>query len=240
MLKKAAVLVAGLLLLGPSVGLVSVATLMSPAATGSCTVPLGPDAPPSTGEPLSPEKPPETRKVVIPLPAGTYVQTDGFGWREEPITGLGNNHTGLDLAAADGTAIMAAADGVVTVAEFSAGWGGLIVIEHTIKGQTIATAYAHMWRHGIHVTPGQKVAAGQHIGDVGSSGNSTGAHLHFEVRPGGSYATAIDPVPWLASHGAALLDGAEGGGPVGCGVDTEDNTDTDADTGDTTESTEQP
>src|SRR5690625_7544445 len=69
---------------------------------------------------------------------------------------------------------------------------GLIIIEHTVSGQALRTAYAHMWQHGIHVTPGQTVTAGTHIGDVGSSGRSTGAHLHFEVRPGSTGSDTID------------------------------------------------
>ena len=92
-----------------------------------------------------------------------------------------------------------------TVAEFTDSWGGLIVIEHQIGGEIVATAYAHMWKHGIYVTAGERVVAGQHIGDVGSSGYSTGAHLHFEVRPGGTNGTAIDPAAWLNAHNAANL-----------------------------------
>ncbi|WP_290713155.1 M23 family metallopeptidase, partial [Gordonia sp. UBA5067] len=131
-------------------------------------------------------------RVVFPLPEGTWVLTSPFGMRTHPITGEQKLHTGTDFAAPDGTPILAAADGLVTVAEFSGGYGGLIVIEHTIDGQTVATAYAHMWQHGIHVHAGDRVSAGQHIGDVGSSGMSTGAHLHFEVRPAGTGAEAID------------------------------------------------
>ena len=156
-----------------------------------------------------------TSKVVFPLPEGTWVQTDDFGPRTDPISGEQGYHHGLDLGAADGTPILAAANGVVTVAEFSGNWGGLIVIEHQIDGETIATAYAHMWQHGIHVSPGENVIAGQHIGDVGSSGYSTGAHLHFEVRPGGTNGTAIDPAAWLNKHNAANLPEATTG-PTGC------------------------
>ena len=142
--------------------------------------------------------------------------TSPFGMRIHPITGEHKRHTGTDLAAPDGTAILAAADGTVTVAEYTSGYGGLIVIEHTIDGQTVATAYAHMWQHGIHVKNGDQVHAGQHIGDVGSSGNSTGPHLHFEVRPGGTNAEAIDAATWLNQHGAANLPEATSGSPAAC------------------------
>lgn len=145
---------------------------------------------------------PETTRIVFPLPEGTWVRTSAFGWRTDPFTGERAFHSGSDFAAADGTPIFAIADGLVTVAEFSGGYGGLIVIEHTVRGGRVASAYAHMWQHGIHVTAGQTVTAGQHIGDVGSSGRSTGAHLHFEIRPGGTNATAVDADAWLTDHGA--------------------------------------
>ena len=145
---------------------------------------------------------PETRRIVFPLPDGTWVRTSPFGWRIHPITGKRAFHTGSDFAAPDGTPIFATADGVVTLAEFSGGYGGLIIIEHTVDGQRVASYYAHMWETGIHVTAGQRVAAGQHIGDVGSSGMSTGAHLHFEIRPGGQGANPVDADAWLTEHGA--------------------------------------
>lgn len=147
----------------------------------------------------------ETSHVVFPLPAGTWVLTGDFGPRFDPITGERAFHSGTDLAAPDGTPILAAAEGVVTVAEFSGGNGGHVVIEHRIDGATVATAYAHMWKNGIHVRVGEHVIAGQHIGDVGSSGHSTGPHLHFEVRPGGTNAEAVDAAKWLNNHDAADL-----------------------------------
>ena len=101
-----------------------------------------------------------------------------FGMRVHPITGERKLHTGTDFSAADGVPILAVADGTVTVAGASGGYGNLIVIEHDIDGQTVATAYAHMWDHGIHVNIGDHVQAGQHIGDVGSSGLSTGCLLY--------------------------------------------------------------
>jgi murein DD-endopeptidase MepM/ murein hydrolase activator NlpD len=121
--------------------------------------------------------------------------------------GLHPLHAGIDLSAPWGTPILAAADGLVTNAGGPrGGFGNLIVIEHTIDGARIATYYAHMYATGIHVTVGQTVTAGQHIGDVGSAGKSTGPHLHFEVHPGGEYQPTIDPDPWLAAHGAVGID----------------------------------
>lgn len=158
---------------------------------------------------------PETSRVLFPLPEGTWTKTSDFGWRTHPITGDRSFHTGTDYAAADGTPLFAVADGRVTTAEFSGGYGGLIVIDHTVAGQRVATAYAHMWSHGIHVQAGDTVTAGQHIGDVGSSGNSTGPHLHLEVRPGGPDAEAVDAAAWLAEHGATEHEGGSTAGP-GC------------------------
>lgn len=171
----------------------------------------------SSGDERTGESVPETSRVVFPLPEDTWVQTDVFGPRTDPITGESTVHDGIDLGAPGGTPILAAADGIVTVAEFSGDWGGLIVVEHTVDGKTVATAYAHMWEDGIHVTPGDRVSAGQHIGDVGTSGHSTGNHLHFEVRPGGTNAEAIDPAGWLNDHDAADLPEPSGSSPELCG-----------------------
>jgi murein DD-endopeptidase MepM/ murein hydrolase activator NlpD len=163
---------------------------------------------------------PETSRIVFPLPEGTYTSTDSFGWRSDPFTGEREFHSGSDLAAADGTPISAIADGRVTVAEFSAGWGGLIIVEHTVQGERVASYYAHMWQDGIYVTAGETVTAGQHIGDVGSSGRSTGAHLHIEIRPGGQGQPPVDAVDWLAQHGAVATDSSaprQGGCQIGAG-----------------------
>lgn len=156
-------------------------------------------------------------RVVFPLPEGTWVMSSPFGVRVHPITGERKLHTGTDFSAPDGTPILAVADGTVTLAGAVGGYGNLIVIEHTIDDQTVATAYAHTWDHGIHVNIGDHVQAGQHIGDVGSSGMSTGPHLHFEVRPGGTRSPAIDAAAWLTSHHAADLPAATADGRTrGC------------------------
>lgn len=189
-------------------------TLSSNASTAS--------AAPANAAPVSTTT--ESSRVVFPLPEGTWTMTSPFGYRIHPITGERKLHAGTDFAAADGTPIMAAADGVVTVARYTDSGGGIIVIEHTVDGKKIATAYIHMWQDGIHVQAGERVTAGQHIGDVGSSGQSTGPHLHFEVRVGGTDGDPIDSAVWLDDHGAADLPGAEPGGPgqpsdTGCSGD---------------------
>jgi hypothetical protein len=156
-------------------------------------------------------------RVVFPLPEGTWVLTSPFGMRTHPITGEQKLHTGTDFAAPDGTPILAAADGLVTVAEFSGGYGGLIVIEHTIDGQNGSRPPTRTCGSTASTsTPDDRVTAGQHIGDVGSSGMSTGAHLHFEVRPGGTNGEAIDAAAWLNQHGAANLPTATSGSPAAC------------------------
>ena len=160
---------------------------------------------------------PETSRVVFPLPAGTWVRTSGFGIRVHPISGARKLHTGVDFAAPSGTPILAAADGRVAFAGPAAGYGNLILIEHTVNGQRMATGYAHMTSASILVRSGDVVTAGQHIAGVGSTGYATGPHLHFEVRPGGANAAPGDPEPWLAGQRAVDLDGSGAGDRGGCG-----------------------
>lgn len=139
-------------------------------------------------------------QVVVPLPAGTYTVSSPFGPRD------GGMHLGVDLAAAAGTAILAATDGTVAAAGPASGFGHWIVLDTQIDGNLVSTVYGHMFADGVNVTVGQQVRAGQRIGAVGSDGEATGPHLHFEVVPGGRLQGGhqIDPVPWLAQHGAAV------------------------------------
>ncbi len=153
----------------------------------------------------------ETSSIVFPLPSGTWVRSSGYGWRDDTMTGRRALHAGTDYAAADGTPILAIADGVVSWAGPAGLYGQLIIIEHTVDGRRVASAYAHMWDSGVHVTVGERVSAGQHIGDVGASGKSQGAHLHFEIRPGGSSEPSVDAEQWLAKQGAAGLVAAASG-----------------------------
>ncbi|UUE19389.1 M23 family metallopeptidase [Microbacterium sp. J1-1] len=152
---------------------------------------------------------PEATRIVFPLPEGTWVRTSPFGWRSDPITGERRFHAGSDFAAADGTPIYAVADGVVVHANYTDGGGGVIIIDHTVRGERVASMYVHMWAHGIHVATGDTVTAGQHIGDVGSSGHSTGPHLHLQIHPGGAGHDAVDSDAWLTNHHAEGITGGE-------------------------------
>ena len=107
--------------------------------------------------------------------------TSYFGKRSDPFTGFGAFHPGVDLDAPEGTPVLAAGGGVVTRAEWVGHYGRLVVIEH---GAGISTLYGHLAR--FEVIAGQEVRRGQVIGTVGRSGRVTGAHLHYEVRQGGS------------------------------------------------------
>lgn len=161
----------------------------------------------SGGQAAAPSDLPEATQIVFPLPAGTWVKTSPFGPRVDPITGVQGFHTGTDYAAPLGTPILAIVAGRVTVAGPAAGYGNLIVIEHNIGGQLVASAYGHEER--LYVQVGDLVTAGQHIADVGTEGHSTGPHLHFEIRPGGTNATAVDSDAWLKAHDAQGISGAD-------------------------------
>ena len=130
-----------------------------------------------------------TGTLQWPLPvAGTI--TSQFGHRVDPITGEVSSHTGTDIACAEGTPILAAADGVVTVANGLDSWGGsygyYIQVNH---GGGLETLYAHC--SSICVTTGQQVQAGQVVGYVGHTGRATGSHLHLEVHVNGSRTDAM-------------------------------------------------
>ena len=142
------------------------------------------------GEVMSPDStrmPTGTLQWPLPV-AGTI--TSQFGYRVDPITGEVSSHTGTDIACAEGTPILAAADGTVTVANGLDSWGGsygyYIQIDH---GGGLETLYAHC--SSICVTTGQQVQAGQVIGYVGHTGRVTGNHLHLEVRIDGNRADAM-------------------------------------------------
>jgi murein DD-endopeptidase MepM/ murein hydrolase activator NlpD len=115
--------------------------------------------------------------------------TSGFGYRHDPKGRGTRNHAGIDLAAPRGTAIFATAEGVVTSAKYESGYGNVVRIRH---GFGFETVYAHQSR--MRVRPGQEVSRGEQIGDMGSTGRSTGSHLHYEVRVNGQ---PVNPMIYL-------------------------------------------
>lgn len=124
-------------------------------------------------------------------PAKVNYVASGFGVRFDPFNGRSSFHEGIDFPASTGTPIVAAAGGVIIASEFHNQYGNLLEIDH---GNDIVTRYAHASR--LLVKFGDIVKRGQHVADIGSTGRSTGAHLHFEVRVKG---VAQDPNKFLAA-----------------------------------------
>lgn len=114
---------------------------------------------------------------VMPINVKDYTMSSGYGYRRDPVYGTAKFHEGLDFAAATGTPVFATADAVVEVAERKDAYGNCIDLNH---GYNYLTRYAHLSQ--ILVKPGQHVKRGEMIGKVGSTGKSTGSHLHYEVR----------------------------------------------------------
>jgi murein DD-endopeptidase MepM/ murein hydrolase activator NlpD len=127
---------------------------------------------------------------VNPNPAARVTSCFGQRW--------GRLHAGVDLAAPNGSPIYAAGAGVVVRAGMAEGYGNAVLIDH---GNGWLTHYGHMSR--IAVTVGQVVAAGESIGDEGSTGHSTGPHLHFEVHQG-HYKNPVEPTAWMHQHGVDI------------------------------------
>jgi murein DD-endopeptidase MepM/ murein hydrolase activator NlpD len=115
--------------------------------------------------------------------------TSGFGYRTHPVLGYQRLHAGTDFGAGTGSPIVAAASGTVISAGWTGGYGNATIIAH---GSGLATLYGHQSR--LAVWAGTRVSKGQVIGYVGSTGMSTGPHLHFEVR---RFGVPVDAVPYL-------------------------------------------
>jgi hypothetical protein len=134
-----------------------------------------------------------------PYQQAYLVGARGFGMRFHPILRTWRPHTGQDMTSTPtGGPVVAAAAGTITFAGDSGGYGNLVLIDH---GGGITTAYGHLARIDPAITVGSTVSIGQRLGPEGSTGRSTGNHLHYEVRQNG---TAIDPVPFMAEKGAPL------------------------------------
>lgn len=121
---------------------------------------------------------------IWPCPSSSRI-TSGFGSRSSPMEGASAQHNGIDIGAGTGSDILAAADGVVLIATYSYSAGNYVTVSH---GGGITTVYMHCSR--LNVSAGESVKKGQVIGAVGSTGYSTGPHLHFGIRSGGAY---VDP-----------------------------------------------
>nr|WP_174822645.1 M23 family metallopeptidase [Ruegeria lacuscaerulensis] len=129
-------------------------------------------------------------KAPFANPVSSVVRfTSGYGTRRDPKTGGRRMHNGVDFAGAQGTDIFATADGVVTHAGWQSGFGRLVKIKHAFG---IETLYAHNTK--IRVKVGQRVSRGDHIADMGSTGRSTGTHLHYEVRVNGK---PVNPMTYI-------------------------------------------
>ncbi|SNR64461.1 Peptidase family M23 [Methylobacillus rhizosphaerae] len=125
------------------------------------------------------------------MPTDVAYNSSSYGWRVDPFSGQMAFHEGLDFVAGTGTPVYASAEGIVTTAERTHDYGKIVKIDH---GAGLETRYAHASE--LLVKPGEHVERGQLIARVGSTGRSTGAHLHFEVRLNGA---ALDPRKYLQS-----------------------------------------
>ena len=129
-----------------------------------------------------------TGSSTVQAPSAEYIRpvsgriSSPYGWRIHPILGYSKFHTGIDFAAASGTSVKAVKGGVVILAKYNSSYGNYIIIDH---GNGISSLYAHL--KGFNTSLGSRVSQGQTIGFVGSTGMSTGPHLHFEIRVNGEH-----------------------------------------------------
>ena len=128
--------------------------------------------------------------------------TSAYGTRTHPTTGEVKKHTGIDIAGTHHAEVLSIADGEVTYAGVQKGFGNSVEIKHVVNGETIYSFYAHLSK--IDVQKGQKVKQGETIGLEGGDpktdqnvGNSTGHHLHFEIRKASGYGNDIDPTKYI-------------------------------------------
>jgi murein DD-endopeptidase MepM/ murein hydrolase activator NlpD len=145
---------------------------------------------------------PTKTEVAIPSinPVETMTLSSAFGYRRAPTRGASRMHKGLDIPGPVGTPIYATADAIVGRAQWVRGYGKYVELEH---GNAIETRYGHM--SALNVYSGQRVRKGEIIGYMGSTGRSTGSHLHYEVRIGGE---AVNPSSFLATVNSATVNSA--------------------------------
>jgi murein DD-endopeptidase MepM/ murein hydrolase activator NlpD len=138
------------------------------------------------------------KKFLMRTPINGGAFRSGFGFRRHPLLGYTRMHTGVDWSAPTGTPIMAAGAGTVIKAEWVAGYGRRVEVQHS---NGYVTSYSHMSGFGRNIQRGTRVTQGQVIGFLGSSGLSTGPHLHYEVAVNGSY---VDPMRIRVPRGRVL------------------------------------
>ena len=140
--------------------------------------------------------------VHWPFPGAVRI-AGGYGPRAAPCSGCSTFHDGLDMNPGAGTPIGSIAAGTVTsVTTFDDGGLGVhVMVEHVVDGQMVTSTYGHMAVGSVAVSEGQSVITGQVLGAVGSTGQSTGPHLHLEIHPGGT--EAVDPFAWLTRYAGA-------------------------------------
>jgi len=165
----------------------TLARAMGPARAGAAPAPL-PGAGRAPGLPAGASGP-----ALLPTEGRV---SSPFGLRTDPFTGAPREHRGVDVGAPEGSAIRASADGIVRAVGPRGGYGNAVEVDH---GNGLTTLYAHASE--LLVAPGEIVRAGQEIARVGSTGRSTGPHLHFEVRVGGK---AVDPARVLKVYASRV------------------------------------
>jgi murein DD-endopeptidase MepM/ murein hydrolase activator NlpD len=126
---------------------------------------------------------------------------DGFGTRHDPFSGEGAMHTGIDIATTYGTPVKVTADGIIRHASWYSGYGQCVIVDH---GNGYQTLYGHLSK--IDVMEGQEIRQGEPVGRVGSTGRSTGSHLHYEVR---IHSTPVNPYRFL-QHSVAVSTATQG------------------------------
>lgn len=150
----------------------------------------------------------QVRQALMPhsKPVADGFVGSGYGWRSDPFSGEMSHHSGIDFAAPTGTPVHAAAGGVVVVSEYHPVWGNIVEVDH---GNELLTRYAHASR--LNVAVGDIVKRGQKLAEVGSTGRSTGPHLHFEVHHRG---VAQNPAKFLLAKGSLLQQTPAGSAQV--------------------------
>ncbi|WP_086515539.1 M23 family metallopeptidase [Clavibacter michiganensis] len=172
----------------------------------SVTLPPPPPPPPvvpvqtlgtTSGAGAAPSAVPGGTEVRWPIPSSMRISSP-YGPRASPCSGCSSNHQGLDFDPGNGAGIQSIARGVVRqVVSSNSGLGVHVVIDHEVDGTRISSTYAHMQSGSVPLRAGQVVEAGTPVGRVGTTGASTGPHLHFELAYG---STRIDPYRWLSTH----------------------------------------